>query len=161
MHLSPSLLLTTLLASAALAQTIPNPPCIQDCVTKNLNSSHCDGDETGEALDRCTCASHLNAPRRFECVKTCSKEDQAIYAGKLPALCREQLLPGITAVTTGSGSSTTTTGTGSGGGGAAATTTTGGGGAAQTSNPAAPAVRGGSVERVVALGGLVGGLLLW
>ncbi|KAK0631222.1 hypothetical protein B0T14DRAFT_501322 [Immersiella caudata] len=157
MHLSPSLILATLLASA-LAQTIPNPPCIEDCIDKNLNSSHCDGGETGEALAQCTCASHFAGTRRFDCVKTCSKEDQAIYAGKLPALCREQLLPGITAVTTGSGSPTTT---GGGGGGAATTTTTttGGGGAAQTSNPAA-AVRVGGVEGVVALGGLVGGLLL-
>ena len=129
---------------------------LQDCITKNLNSSHCDGNDTGAALDQCTCASHLNAPRRFECVKTCSKEDQAVYAGKLPALCREQLLPGITPSTTGSGSSTTT---GAGSGGTASTTTTSGGEAAQTSNLAA-VVRVGGVEGVVALGGLVGGLLL-
>lgn len=80
-----------------------------------------------------------------------------MFAGKIPELCRERLLPGITPSTTGGSGSPTTTGTG--GSGVGATSTTSGGGAARTSNPAV-GLRAEGMEGVVAVGWLVGGLLL-
>jgi len=110
MRLFPTAILFSLLGTyQVLAQNSSNPPCIKDCVSKNLVSSQCDGDETGAALDRCECATFRGATRMLTCVKACPTAEQAVFAGGLPELCREALLPGVTPAT-GSGSKPSGTG---------------------------------------------------
>ncbi|KAK4167846.1 hypothetical protein QBC43DRAFT_361456 [Cladorrhinum sp. PSN259] len=120
-----------------LAQRNTNPPCIDECMTKNPVSSWCDGDETGAALDECRCSTFLGATSMFTCIKSCSTADQAVLAGNLPELCRNRLLPGITPSTTqtSTGSAATTPSTTSGSSSGGATSTTSSGTAAQTSSP--------------------------
>ena len=108
MHLLRTVL-GLLTGSVVMAQSSTNPPCIKDCLSKNALASQCDGDETGIDLDQCTCASYLGgATPMFTCIKTCTAADQSIFAAKLPALCRGELLPGVTAAA----SSTTPSATG-------------------------------------------------
>jgi hypothetical protein len=159
MQLLPALL--ALLATSALAQD-NDPPCIKACTSGHAISSECNGDETGAALDQCLCATFESsvATPLLTCVKACSASDQAVFAANLPALCRAQVLPGVTpASTTGGGSSPTTTAGGSGGSQTSATTSSGGGAATNSAKPGAAA---GLVARapVAAAGGLLAAALL-
>ncbi|KAK1828884.1 hypothetical protein QBC39DRAFT_357941 [Podospora conica] len=153
MHSRFTPLLLAALASLALTQTT-NPKCIDDC--SYPFSSHCDGGETGTALDRCTCASWMGgtADKMIACIKTCPKEDQSVFVGgSIPELCREELFPGVEA-SNETAAETTSAGTPSstGGGGSSPTTN----GSPSTTTNAGVAQRANSV---LAVGGLLAALL--
>ncbi|KAL4799461.1 hypothetical protein BDV19DRAFT_355170 [Aspergillus venezuelensis] len=76
-----------------LAQTSSYPPCVRDCITNNPGLSWCDGDETGQALDECTCASYSETDPLIICLRQCTPSEQGEFAGVLPDLCRDDLLP--------------------------------------------------------------------
>lgn len=78
-------------------------------MTENPTLSMCDGNETGQALDDCTCASITPTTPMIECIKQCSTTDQSAYAASLPSECRGTLFPGVS-VTPSSGSGATTSG---------------------------------------------------
>ncbi|GIK07653.1 hypothetical protein Aspvir_003319 [Aspergillus viridinutans] len=136
MHLTNTIVTALLLASSALAQS--QSQCVTSCETSHLEVSACEGNETGQALADCTCASFQGpSDPMLVCIQSCPAADVAAFAAGIPAECRGKLFPDIT-VATGSGSgtasqtqtksssSTTTTGssTGSTTTGAAATGTT-------------------------------------
>ncbi|KAK4182150.1 hypothetical protein QBC35DRAFT_194105 [Podospora australis] len=154
----PLLSISLLLASPVLTQRTTNPPCVQDCITKNLASSFCDGDETGAALDKCTCDTYTsgNAGRAASCVKqNCSREDQVVYARYIPTLCRDQFFPGLQVPDASStGGLTATTGTN------IPTGTGSGAGAASSTAAAVPLVGSWGVEQLVAVGGVLVAMVL-
>lgn len=88
------------------------PDCIQSCITNDPVSDQCNGDETGDALDRCTCAS-FDGSSLIDCVKDCPKDQQSEYASVLPDSCRSELLPGADSDGGGSSSSASGSATGS------------------------------------------------
>ncbi|KAL4969943.1 uncharacterized protein BDV14DRAFT_195481 [Aspergillus stella-maris] len=91
----PILLTATLstFLSSTLAQTSTYPPCVDDCITNNPGLSWCNGDETGSALDECACASYTETDPLITCLRQCTPEEQGEFAGVLPELCRDGLLP--------------------------------------------------------------------
>ena len=103
-----SLLLLATIASISLAQTT-NGPCVQSCTTSKPTSDLCNGDETGAALDSCTCATFQKPGLPLiTCIKACPADEIAIFAGHIPASCRNSIFPGVSASTssTGTGAST-------------------------------------------------------
>lgn len=93
--LFPLLLSTSLLCSLIQAQT-ENGPCVQSCFTSNPKSSFCDGDEEGDALDQCQCASYsLTGDPQIECIKACPEDQQLTFANNLPDLCNSLLFPNL------------------------------------------------------------------
>ncbi|KAL9942613.1 hypothetical protein D7B24_000251 [Verticillium nonalfalfae] len=86
----------------ALAQNSDRPRCVATCITNNLMSSHCDGDEQGAALDECTCAALSGSPM-IACIRDCTPADQGQYAAQLPGLCRDRLLPDAEGASGGGG----------------------------------------------------------
>ncbi|KEF59055.1 uncharacterized protein A1O9_03898 [Exophiala aquamarina CBS 119918] len=93
--LFPLLLSTSLLCSLIQAQT-DNGPCVQSCFTSNPKSSFCDGDEQGDALDQCRCASYsLNGDPQIACIQACPQDQQLIFANDLPDLCNSLLFPNL------------------------------------------------------------------
>lgn len=148
--LSTALILAAFTASCVLAQNT-NPACIKDCTSRLAISSHCDGGETGAALDRCTCTTWLggSASPLVTCIKACPTADQSVFVSKIPELCRGDLFPGVTA-----SSATTSTGTPSSTGPNQSSPTTNG---STTSPNAGIAFRAPSV---FAVGGLMLALLL-
>ncbi len=93
MHLKASILLLSTVASVALAQA-DYPPCVRTCIEENPTSSFCTGDETGAARDECTCVT-LETSRMVECIRTCPEEEKAVYKGRLPELCADAVIPGV------------------------------------------------------------------
>lgn len=95
---STALILAAITATYVLAQNT-NPACIKDCTSRLAISSHCDGGETGAALDRCTCNTWLggSASPLVTCIKACPTADQSVFVSKIPELCRGDLFPGVTA----------------------------------------------------------------
>lgn len=90
--LLPALVGVSILPNLLLAQQ-DNGPCVKACPAK---SSACDGDETGSALDQCTCASFsLNNDPLVTCVQQCPESEQIIFANNLPALCNSLLFPDL------------------------------------------------------------------
>jgi len=121
MHFLITALGFILASSPALADTT-NGPCVKACFSQHAISSQCNGDETGAALDQCTCASFVTsvAAPLLSCVKACPADQQSIFAGNLPSSCRGQVLPGVTPAASGTtpsptagGQSSSTTSTGS------------------------------------------------
>ncbi|RVX66690.1 hypothetical protein B0A52_09503 [Exophiala mesophila] len=107
--LIPSLIGISILPHLTSAQQ-PNGPCVQACPPK---SSACDGDETGTALDQCTCASFsLTNDFVIDCVKECPEDEQIVYANKLPALCNAVLFPDLDLSASPTLSSSASTGSG-------------------------------------------------
>ncbi|KAM0329476.1 hypothetical protein ACHAQA_004785 [Verticillium albo-atrum] len=96
----------TLLALPLLTLAQDRPACVSTCIENNLMSSQCDGDESGAALDRCTCNT-LNGSNMVACINECTPADQASYAANVPELCRDTLFPN--ADDSGSGSNDDTT----------------------------------------------------
>ncbi|KAI9370923.1 hypothetical protein BJX61DRAFT_513606 [Aspergillus egyptiacus] len=84
------LLLSTKLSTAQS----DNPPCVEDCLRPMIYV--CEGEETGEELDRCLCESENNAFDVVECIRLCSPEDQGVYAQSVPESCRDDLYPNAT-----------------------------------------------------------------
>lgn len=151
-HIPTLTLLSVLLFPQVLAQKTQYPPCLDDCIKKNLASSWCDGDETGVKKDQCTCDTYTMgaANRAVACVRTnCSKEEQVSYASNIPALCRGTLFPGLE-VPTGT---TTTDSTPTGTAGAA-------NGAATSSAAAVPFVGNMKTGQLVVVGGVAVAMFL-
>ena len=148
-----TLIAGALTASCALAQST-SPACISDCSKKNAFSSHCDGDETGAALDQCTCASWLGGggDPMIRCIRACPASDQSVFASKLPELCRNDILPGVTA----SSAAPTSTPTNTSGGSQPSPTATG----AQTTTTTPNAGAELAASKLLAAGGLAVALLL-
>ncbi|KAF7183678.1 hypothetical protein CNMCM7691_004028 [Aspergillus felis] len=104
MHLTNTIVTALLLASSALAQT--QSKCVTTCETSHREVSACNGDETGQALDDCTCASFQGpSDPMLVCIKACPAADVAAFAAGIPAECRSKLFPNVS-VASGSGSST-------------------------------------------------------
>jgi hypothetical protein len=108
--ITTTLPLILLLPSLILAQSTAGP-CVSNC---GFISSFCDGDETGAALDDCKCSTFSSNAVFISCIKACPETEVAKYAGLVPEKCREQLFPGVAAVSPSSSSA---------GDGATATTT--------------------------------------
>ena len=144
-----------LAASPAIAQNT-QPACIKTCTSTHAVSSQCNGDETGDALDRCLCGSYLGpaAKPMFDCIKACSSSDQSSFAAIVPALCRDQLLPGVSPATV---SSTTTSATRTG---SPSTTSTGPQTTETTGAPKPGAAAGLTAPGFAAAGGLIVAALL-
>ncbi|GFF48063.1 hypothetical protein IFM46972_08455 [Aspergillus udagawae] len=103
MHLTSTVVTALLLASSALAQS--QSQCVTSCETSHLEVSACEGNETGQALADCTCASFMGpTDPMLVCIKSCPTADVAAFAAGIPAECRGKLFPNVT-VTSGSGSS--------------------------------------------------------
>ncbi|KAF4153011.1 hypothetical protein CNMCM8927_006254 [Aspergillus lentulus] len=104
MHLTNTIITALLVASSALAQS--QSQCVTNCETSNLEVSACEGNETGQALADCTCASFQGpSDPMLVCIKSCPAADVAAFAAGIPAECRDKLLPDIS-VASGSGSGT-------------------------------------------------------
>lgn len=138
-----------------MAQLSKYPECIRSCITNNSFSSFCDGDESGQDLDKCTCESLVGVPM-IKCMQDCPVSNQALYAAKLPAMCRNTLFPAVKPGDIDSDpSATTTAGTGSGADGGPTKT---GEATPESSSPDAGAAL--SVPGVLAAGGLMAALFL-
>lgn len=112
------LIILSLLALPLLAVTqSTQPACVQSCFSAHPSSSWCDGDETGDALDTCTCTGLSYATAMLSCIKKCPTADQEKYAATVPERCRSELLPGVkaAAVTSKATETATVTGTATGG----------------------------------------------
>ncbi|RHZ60712.1 uncharacterized protein CDV56_108106 [Aspergillus thermomutatus] len=108
MRPTTSLWTAVLLASSALAQS--QSQCVTNCETSHLESSACQGDETGQALADCTCAS-FQGPKdpMIVCIKACPAADVAAFAAGIPTECRGKLFPEISAVSSSGTASQTQT----------------------------------------------------
>jgi hypothetical protein len=102
------LLLLLFLPLHIVAETLV-PQCIQACINEHPTSSSCNGDEKGDALTSCTCASLANAGLLIGCVKSCPAADQAVYAASVPEKCRSEMLPSVTITNAASNTATATT----------------------------------------------------
>ncbi|KAJ6038284.1 uncharacterized protein N7446_005098 [Penicillium canescens] len=71
--------------------------CVETCLTSHPILSSCDGDEEGQALADCTCASFIggNQDPMIKCIKECPTADQSEYSSTLPDECRGELFPGV------------------------------------------------------------------
>ncbi|KAK0752646.1 hypothetical protein B0T18DRAFT_405306 [Schizothecium vesticola] len=150
---STLLIIAAFTASHVLAQNA-NPPCITDCISRLAINSHCDGGETGTALDRCTCNSWLSgsAGPLMTCIKACPTVDQSVFVSKVPELCRSDLFPGVTA-----SSPSTSTGPPSSTGASQSSPTTNGSSPTTTSPNAGIELK---APGIFAVGGLVLALFL-
>jgi cobalamin biosynthesis Mg chelatase CobN len=101
MHLTSTVVTALLLASSTLAQS--QSQCVTNCETSNLEVSACEGNETGQALADCTCASFMGpTDPMLVCIKSCPGADVAAFAAGIPDECRGKLFPNVT-VASGSG----------------------------------------------------------
>lgn len=109
MHAQPAYLtfLFSIFAVLAFAQDDDMPECVASCIDENPTSSFCDGDETGSDLDECMCAS-FSGSLMIECINDCPQDEKEVFAAELPAVCRESLLPGVSADDNESTSGTST-----------------------------------------------------
>ncbi|PMD49620.1 uncharacterized protein K444DRAFT_622693 [Hyaloscypha bicolor E] len=117
-----TLFLLVPLLSLTLAQTTTTPPCVASCEKTSAASSTCNGNETGAALDQCTCDS-LIGTSLITCIQACPSSEISVFAAGVPALCRGTLFPGVTVSSSSDGAAPTTS---SGGSGSGATTTSSG-----------------------------------
>ncbi|KAJ5815363.1 hypothetical protein N7474_007140 [Penicillium riverlandense] len=107
----------------AMTQSVwaANSQCVENCEVKHATVSWCNGNETGKALAKCTCASFTTTTPMIKCIKECPTADQSQFAAGLPSMCRGELFPGVkvssTTTTSASGEATST--------GASPTTTNG------------------------------------
>ncbi|OAP60103.1 hypothetical protein AYL99_05105 [Fonsecaea erecta] len=87
--LSPSLLLA-LVSAQSFGQ------CVDNCISTYPTVNHCNGTETGAALDQCQCASYSpsNDPL-IDCVLGCPTDQQLAFADSLPKLCAQTLFLGL------------------------------------------------------------------
>ncbi|KIN01361.1 hypothetical protein OIDMADRAFT_29034 [Oidiodendron maius Zn] len=102
--------LLLLILPAVLSQTTATPPCVSTCETTHPALSFCNGDETGQALDDCTCESFENAPDLISCIKACPADQASFFTSQLPQECAGALFPSdsTTSTTTSSGNAETT-----------------------------------------------------
>jgi hypothetical protein len=102
--------LLLLILPAVLSQTTATPPCVSTCETSHPALSFCNGDETGQALDDCTCQSFENAPDLISCIQACPADQASFFISQLPQECAGELFPSdsTTSTTTSSGNAETT-----------------------------------------------------
>ncbi|KAH7367754.1 hypothetical protein B0T11DRAFT_275939 [Plectosphaerella cucumerina] len=159
-----TILLLAASAITTLAQSNTHPDCIEKCIDANPTSSFCDGDETGDAKDKCLCDTYSGSSM-IPCMRKCSVSDQSSFAAIVPEACRAALFPGVTvdeAATTGDAAATSAAETGSD----SVATTTSGGSASQTSEATAgtttdggSAAAGKEVSILLAAAGVLAALL--
>jgi hypothetical protein len=82
-----------LLHLPALILSSSNPPCVANCITNNSTSSTCNGDETGSALDDCTCKSYESGVDLIKCINNCPAAQANAFASNVPKECRAKLFP--------------------------------------------------------------------
>lgn len=143
-RLTPALTILALLHLPALilsqSDSSSNPPCVASCVTKNPTSSQCNGDETGSALDDCTCKSYESASALIGCINKCPAAQANAFASNVPEECRATLFPnfpgvkagGAAAGLTSTTAAATSTATSASGTETIATSSSGGAAATQT-----------------------------
>ncbi|KIW66927.1 hypothetical protein PV04_06209 [Phialophora macrospora] len=70
--------------------------CVDACITADPIVNHCDGTETGSALDQCKCRSYTpsNDPL-INCILSCPTDQQYNFADTLPKLCAQTLFLGL------------------------------------------------------------------
>ncbi|KAL4812149.1 hypothetical protein BDW67DRAFT_188973 [Aspergillus spinulosporus] len=144
------------LATPTIADT-QYPACVETCITENPTSSWCDGTETGQGLDQCTCDS-LAGSLMVECIQECSPSDQQDYAAGIPSLCRDKLFPASTTSTPRSGSAAETSSSTSSTETSSESTTTSIDSASPTSTDGAAV--GTNAPKLAAVGGLLAALFV-
>jgi hypothetical protein len=89
-----SLSVLALFAAATSVLAADLPDCPQKCVDNNPTSSWCDGDEKGQDLDDCTCASYFGS-LMVQCIMKCPDKDQSAFKATLPKSCRDGVMPDV------------------------------------------------------------------
>ncbi|EXJ58420.1 hypothetical protein A1O7_05845 [Cladophialophora yegresii CBS 114405] len=81
---------------AAPTSTSLHGQCVDACIVANPIVNHCDGTETGSALDQCKCKSYTpsNDPL-IGCIQSCPSDEQYSFAESLPSLCAQTLFLGL------------------------------------------------------------------
>jgi hypothetical protein len=171
-NMKPSYFNSIFLIAAPLTTLAQNDgACVTSCETTDPVSSFCNGDETGAALDACTCQSFEAGASLINCIKACPADQVSAFAAGVPASCRGQLFPGVSVSTSGSAAPSTSA-SGSPAGSAttsrsSATGTTSSSASSTASQNAkasgSVAMRGAVLDSTVAVG-LIGGvlaLLMW
>ena len=105
-----ALLLSLLLVPHIAAADSLIPQCPQTCAAQHTTSSSCSGDEKGDAHISCICATLVTAGPLINCVKQCPTAEQEVYAASVPEKCRSQVMPGVSAASSGTESTATTSG---------------------------------------------------
>lgn len=104
-RLTPALTILALLHLPALilsqSDSSSNPPCVASCVTKNPTSSQCNGNETGTALDDCTCKTYESASALISCINKCPAAQANDFASNVPEECRATLFPNFPGIKAG------------------------------------------------------------
>ena len=87
---------TSTLTSATATSTGVYGQCVDSCITQDPIVNHCNGTETGSALDHCKCRSYTpsNDPL-INCVNGCPSDQQYNFADTLPKLCAQTLFLGL------------------------------------------------------------------
>ncbi|EXJ68888.1 uncharacterized protein A1O5_07820 [Cladophialophora psammophila CBS 110553] len=96
-YLISFLLSSSLLPSLIHAQSSTQfGQCVDNCIGTYPIINHCNGTETGSALDQCKCESYApsNDPL-INCVLTCPSDQQLAFADSLPKLCAQTLFLGL------------------------------------------------------------------
>ncbi|OQU95271.1 hypothetical protein CLAIMM_01503 [Cladophialophora immunda] len=96
-YLVSLLLSTSVLPSFISAQSSTQfGQCADNCVSTYPIVNHCNGTETGTALDECKCESYSpsNDPL-INCVLGCPSDQQLAFADSLPKLCAQTLFLGL------------------------------------------------------------------
>lgn len=155
-----ALALLTLINLPALILADSEPPCVAKCISANPTPSLCNGDETGSALDDCTCKSYESAPALISCINACAAAQANAFASNIPTECRGTLFPkfpgvnaGGSAAALGSTSSASATSSGSSTSGTTAASASATKDVASSSSSGAAATQA-VMERNVVAGGL-------
>ncbi|KIW81239.1 hypothetical protein Z517_04264 [Fonsecaea pedrosoi CBS 271.37] len=91
--LSTSLLLPSLVRAQSSTQF---GQCADNCVSTYPTVNHCNGTETGSALDECKCESYSPSDDPLiGCVLGCPGDQQLAFAESLPKLCAQTLFLGL------------------------------------------------------------------
>ncbi|KAJ9609481.1 hypothetical protein H2200_005808 [Cladophialophora chaetospira] len=87
---------TSTSTSATATSTGVYGQCVDACITQDPIVNHCNGTETGSALDQCKCRSYTpsNDPL-ISCINDCPQEQQYNFANTLPKLCAQTLFLGL------------------------------------------------------------------
>ncbi|KIW91668.1 uncharacterized protein Z519_07636 [Cladophialophora bantiana CBS 173.52] len=96
-YLVSFLLSSSLLPSLIHAQSSTQfGQCVDNCISTYPIVNHCNGTETGSALDQCKCESYSpsNDPL-INCVLNCPSDQQLAFADSLPKLCAQTLFLGL------------------------------------------------------------------
>lgn len=92
---------TSRTATSTTAAATATSTCLANCETTYPIVNHCNGTETGSALDQCKCRSYtpLNDPL-ISCILGCPSDQQYSFANSIPKLCAQTLFLGLNLSTT-------------------------------------------------------------